>query len=179
MTTSEGPGNDLVVLGKVAKAHGIKGEIKIFPYSGQPENFLHYETIFITADHRAKGIKYFIEKSRIQGKFVRVSLQGCQTRNDAENLIGSEVTVLRSELPDLNPDEFYLADLEGKRVVTTEGEVLGLVTGILQTGGHDIISIDNDGREYLVPLTREFLVRFDANEVLVNLPPGLLDINKP
>lgn len=171
-------GKDRVILGKVAKAHGIKGEVKIFPYSGKPENFHHYKIIFITGKYGAEPDKYTIEKSRVTGKFALLTLQECRSRNEAEELVGLDVSVFRNDFPELSENEFYLADLEGKNVVTDDGDFLGQICGILQTGGHDIIAVKYKGREYLVPAIKEFLIRFDANEVVVKLPPGLLDINK-
>ncbi len=178
MGEDSGAGNDPVILGKVAKAHGIKGEVKVFPYSGQPENFHSYETILIAAGDSGAWKKYRVSKGRVLGKFALLVLQECGSRNDAEDLVGSEVSVLRKDLPDLGEDEFYLADCEGKTVVTVDGELVGRVSGILQTGGHDNIIVKDKGREYFIPAISDFMVKIDNDTITVALPQGLLDINE-
>ncbi len=170
--------DEIVVLGKVAKAHGIKGELKIFPYSGHPENFREYESIFLSEENSDTKRQYHIDKCRVQGKYALLLLQESCSRNDAEELVGSVVSVLRNALPQLNDDEFYLADLEGREMITTEGESLGYIKGLLQTDGHDILAVEGKGREYLIPAIGEFLVRIEPHQVHVKIPPGLLDINK-
>ncbi|MCI5212481.1 MAG: ribosome maturation factor RimM, partial [Candidatus Electrothrix sp. ATG2] len=76
-----------------------------------------------------------------------------------------------------NPDEFYLRDLEGKLLKTVEGRAVGRVTGFLRNSSQDILCVQSDDEEYLIPLIPEFLHRVDEDEVTVSLPPGLLEIN--
>lgn len=167
----------LVALGTVAKAHGIRGEIKVYAYSGQPENFLRYQKIFLMISPGGTPEEFQIEKSGVAGKFALLSLKECHTRNQAEALIGSIVSIPRTDLPEPDEDEFYLTDLEGKDVIDTEGRRIGRIQGFLQTGAQDLAVVKDRGREYLVPVIKDFIVGFDGNEVVVNLPPGLLDIN--
>jgi 16S rRNA processing protein RimM len=166
-----------VLIGKVTKPHGIRGEVKVYPYSGIPENFLHYTRVLLAADATAAAKIYTIERARVQKNSVLVQLQGCTTRNEAEALVQQQVFVLEDDLPELDPDEFYLRDLEGRRMVTEDGTTIGTITGILTTGGQDIVQVKGEGREYMIPLVPEFLVALTEDEVRVSLPPGLLDIN--
>ena len=82
---------EYVLLGKVTKPHGIRGEVKIFPFSGQPENFLEYEEIILAPEGSEKRVPYRIIKARVQGKQALVQLEGCSTRTDAESLVGWQV----------------------------------------------------------------------------------------
>jgi len=166
-----------ILLGKVAKPHGIRGEIKIYPYSGQPENFYDYHEVFLLRDTGCDLIAYNVEKCRVQGKFVLLKLTGCSARKDAELLVGSEIWLRRRDLPELGGAEYYWLELEGKQAITEDGRLLGKITGIYGTGAHDIISVTGHGREYLIPIHEEFIVRLDKSEVILKLPPGLLDIN--
>jgi 16S rRNA processing protein RimM len=166
-----------VLIGKVTKPHGIRGEVKVYPYSGIPENFQQYETVLLAVDDEAEVKRYTIQRARVQKNSVLVQFAGCTTRNEAEALVQMQVYIPEEDLPELDADEFYLRDLEGKEMVTEDGEKIGTVTGILDTGGQDIVQVKSVGREYMIPLVPEFLVSIDENEVRVSLPPGLLDIN--
>ncbi|MBW1749765.1 MAG: 16S rRNA processing protein RimM [Deltaproteobacteria bacterium] len=168
---------DFVLLGKITKPHGIRGEVKVYPYSGEPENLLHYSRVLIAADEGADLVPYRVERARIQKNSVLLQFENCTTRNDAEVLVDYRLYVHEDELPEPDQDEFYLRDLEGKQMVTEQGQVIGRVTGIVTGAGQDLARVQDDKQEYLVPLTPEFLVSIDENEVRVSLPPGLLEIN--
>jgi len=168
---------DLVLLGKVTKPHGIRGEIKVYPFSGEPENFLQYSRILLAPDEHGVPQSYTVKRARVQKNTVLLQLEECLTRNQAEELVNFFLYVYEDELPKPEPGEFYLRDLEGKQVVTEQGETLGTVHGILQRGVQDIVRVTNGQKEYLIPLVPEFLVALDNNRVTVSLPPGLLDIN--
>jgi len=176
----ERPGDragDLVLLGKVTKPHGIRGEVKVYPYSGEPENFLQYSRVLLAASEDAVPVPYKIERARVQKNIVLLQLENCVSRNDAETLVHSLLYVHEDELPEPAQDEFYLRDLEGRQMVTEQGQVIGRVSGILISGGQELALVTDGEHEYMIPLVPEFLVAIDENEVRVSLPPGLLEIN--
>ena len=177
MTRLDDAAGELVLLGRITKPHGIRGEVKIYPYSEQPENFRQYRRVLVDAGREGERIPLNIDKTRIQGKQVILKLQGCDDRDAAEGLAGRDIWLPRGELPSLAEDEYYWADLEGRTAVTEDGRTLGRITGIMDTGAHDVLSVIGGGREYLVPMRREFVVRMDKEQVVLRLPPGLLDIN--
>lgn len=177
MTRDGSAAGDFILLGKITKPHGIRGEVKIYPYSGQPENFLDYPKMYIGAPDKEK-VPYTIERARVQGNTVILKLDGCADRSTAELLADHEVWLERDDLPALSDDEYYWANLEGKTVRTDDGIELGRVTGVLDTGAHDILSVTGRGHEYLIPMREEFVVTIDDHEMVLMLPPGLLEINK-
>ncbi len=168
---------DLVLLGRITKPHGIRGEIKVYPYSGLPENFLAYSRLVLRGGDGLLERSWNVEKARVQKRQVLLKLEGCDSRNEAETLVGREVWIQRADLPAIGEDEFYLHDLLGREVVARDGTVYGVVTGMLATGAHDIARVKQGGREYLVPLVPEFLVSVTEGRIVVDLPPGLLEIN--
>ncbi|MCI5223341.1 MAG: 16S rRNA processing protein RimM [Candidatus Electrothrix sp. AR4] len=168
---------NLVLLGKVTKAHSIRGEVKVFPYSGDPESFLRYTQILLAAEHDATAVAYRVERVRRQKNAVLLQLANCSSRNDAELLVRFLVYVYAEDLPEPEQDEFYLRDLEGRIMKTDEGRILGRVTGFLSNGGQDIVQVKDGAQEYLIPLAPNFLLALDEKEVVVSLPPGLLEIN--
>ncbi|MFZ5799525.1 MAG: 16S rRNA processing protein RimM [Desulfobulbus sp.] len=168
---------EYILLGKVTRPHGIRGEIRVHPFSGQPENFLGYREIFLAPVDQEERIPYRIEQSRVQGRQVILRLAGCESRTVAELLAGREVWLRRSDLPEPGEDEFYLADLEGREAVMTDGLPLGRITAILDSPAHPILVVTGRDREYLVPVHRGIVVSIDEEQVVLSPPPGLLDIN--
>jgi 16S rRNA processing protein RimM len=169
---------EYVLLGRVTRPHGVRGEVKIYPYSGQPENFLPYREIYLAPQDGGSPSAAEVERSRVQGSLVVVKLAGCSTREQAEQLAGREILLRREDLPEPGESEYYWLELENKKVVTEEGEVLGRVAAIFATGAHDIISVTGTGREYLIPVHRDFMVRIDEDAIVLRLPPGLLEMNR-
>lgn len=171
--------DDFVLLGKVTRAHGIRGEIKVYPYSGDPQWFVtNYSQLLLFAAVNMDPVTYTVEHARVQGKHVLLKLVGCQDRNHAEMLVGLEVYVQDGDLPDPGEEEFYLRDLVGKNIVDIDGAPLGQGTRIMETGAHNILVIERSGKEYLVPVVGEFIVAIKEDSVILELPPGLLEINE-
>lgn len=177
-----------VVVGKITKAHGIKGEVKIFPYSGWPDDFDFYQDLVLSsglAHEEAQRLEgnvgkiYAIEQSRSQGKVAIVQLEGVTSRNDAESLRGLNVLIAKDKLPPLEPGEYYWHDLEGMQVVTDDGRKIGKVASLMATGAHDILVVRDKGKEYLIPVKKEFVANIDkdAESIVIMPPPGLLELN--
>ncbi len=168
---------ELVLLGKITKPHGIRGEVKVYPYSGEPGDFSRFATILLAADENAEPVAYRIKQARVQKNCALLQLEGCETRNDAEQLVQSLLYVYEEDLPELAEGEYYLRELEGKQIVTDDGRVLGRVSGIQNNGAQELARITDGKNEYVIPLVPEFLVSIGKDEVRVSLPPGLLEIN--
>ncbi|OKY74456.1 MAG: 16S rRNA processing protein RimM [Desulfobulbaceae bacterium DB1] len=169
----------LVLVGEIVKPHGIKGEVKVFCYSGQPGNFSSCKRILLETDDSAEKTSYGLGKIRSQGQFAVMALTGISSRDGAEALTGCKVWVTRDELPDLEDDEFYWQDLQGMEVITLQGQSLGRVANLLATGAHDILVIADRGKEYMIPAVDPFLVEIDheRHRIVVDAPDGLLEIN--
>jgi len=166
-----------ILLGKITRPHGIRGEVKVHPYSGQPENFLRYREILLGGEDQEERISYTVEQSRVQGRVAVLRLAGCDSREKAEALAGLEVWLRRDDLPEPDEGEYYLADLEGREAVSADGLPLGRITGIMDTAAHPILIVTGRGREYLVPVHEGIVAGFDEEQVVLRLPPGLLEIN--
>lgn len=167
-----------VLLGIVIRPHGIRGELKVRPYTETPENLCRYRQLYLSADHGKTRVSYTNIQTRANGKTIILRLEECVTRDHAEQFSGMEIWVASSDLPPAGKDEFYLYTLEGKQAQTQEGRILGTITAILGAGGQDILVIRDAQEEYLVPVVRDFFVAIDEEKVVLTLPPGLLEINK-
>jgi 16S rRNA processing protein RimM len=173
-------GDDLVMIGEIVKPHGLRGEVKVYSYSEQPENFRHYKEVVLQEPAESGTEIYKIIKSRVQGKFTIVQLEGVATRETAEALKGSMVCIKKIDFPKLDPDEYYWHHLIGLQVFTDGGRKLGEVASLFSTNAHDVMVITGEEREYLIPVNEEIIKEIDdrKGKLLITPPPGLLEANE-
>lgn len=181
MAGAKGLGTDSehIVVGKIAKAQGLCGELKIIPFSGNPVDLFSFQKIFL--DRTLDRSPYIVENWRAHGKFAVVKVCEISDRDGAEAQVGAEVLVQTSQMPPLAPDEFYWHEVVGLRVVTDQGQELGEVTSLIATGAKDVMVVTGNGREYLIPVLQEIIVRQDKEAGILVIAPmdGLLDMNLP
>ena len=170
----------LVMIGEISKPHGIRGEVKVYSFSGQPENFAYYNTIVLRRKSGEEAGTYKIVRTRVQGKVAILLLEGLNTRDAAEALQGCTVWLDPAELQKLEPDEYYWHQLKGLTVLTESGRELGAVVDLFSTPAHDIMVVKGEGREYLIPVKTEIVINIDESggKIYISPPAGLLDINK-
>ena len=179
MVDPSGSSKELLSVGKIVKAQGIKGELKILPFSGVADDLLTYKEFFLDCDSRSQS--FTVSKSRGHGKFFIVKLSSVDSRDASEQLVGQQVFVVKDDMPILPEDEFYWNDFKGLQVVTDQGDDLGTVTNLISTGASDVLVVTGKGKEYLIPAIDEILVEVNwQSKTLVIAPlPGLLEINDP
>lgn len=176
---SELPAQEAFVrVGRIARPHGIKGELKVQVF-GAPEDFRHFPELRLGDEARPGTQSQRVLAQRPQGKAVLLTLAGIDDRSAAEGVLGRELWVAERYLPPLAEDEFYWHQLVGLRVVVEGGRELGKVTSLFATGGHDVLVVRGGGREYLIPARREFMLATDhqAGVLTVADIPGLFDLN--
>lgn len=176
---NEPSGGRVLPVGEIGRPHGVKGEMKIYPYSGNPESLRSYGRLLVAMPEDGATQSYELSSCRSQGQFAVIKLAGIDTRSEAALLTGCQVLVDRHEMPELTDDEFYWHDLQGMAVVTTLGRQLGTVSRLMSTGAHDILVVTDRGREYLIPALAAFVVAIDAESktITVDPPEGLLEMN--
>jgi len=160
-------------VGVFAGTHGIKGEIRVFPTTDDANRFFSLKKVII--DTGRLRIPAEVEKVRLQQKFVIVKFRGLDSINDIEKYKGADLLVAREDAVPLEEGEFYQADVIGLSAVEEDGHVLGPVTEILETGANDVLIIDRDGRELLLPIIPACVLSVDpaAGIVKVRIPEGL------
>lgn len=154
-----------VVLGRVSGVHGVKGWLKVYSYTRPIESILDYGQWFIGGQH------YELADGQPHGPGLIAQLDGLADRDQAAALIGADISVARSELPPLAQGEVYWADLIGLAVVGIDDEPLGEVSGLMETGAHDVMVVRYQGREELIPYVRGPVIEaidLDARQVKAN-----------
>ena len=166
--------DDLILLGVIGAAHGIKGEVRIKAFTGDPLAIADYGPL---TDE--KGRRFEIAEIRPAKEVVVARLKGITSRAAAESLNGVNLFVSRDKIPaPEDEDEFLQADLIGCAVVGPDGVVLGTVTTVANYGAGDLLDILlPDGRSVLMPFTKAFAPRIDiaARRIEAVPPEGLFE----
>lgn len=171
------PEEQYVLLGKIVKAHGLHGEVKIFSFSGSPENFTGYGEVHLVDNAGKVSEPFKIVQCRSHSKLAIVQLDTINGRNSAEKLEGLGVLLAKDQLPEVREDEYYWHQYEGKIVVDRQGTTIGRVENIFATKAQDILVVMSGGTEILIPVTKEIIVGEEAGQLVIDPPPGLLEIN--
>jgi len=163
-----------VCLGAVAGAHGVRGEVRIKPFTAEPESVGSYGELSDESGER----RFSLQVLGVAKGMVIARLTGVEDRNAAEALRGLRLYVARAALPEPEEDEFYHADLIGLRVETEDERLFGRVRALYDFGAGDVIEIEPlaGGQPVVLPFTREAVPVVDlrAGRVVVVPPEGLL-----
>lgn len=155
-----GATDELVVMGRVAAPYGVKGWVKVHPYTEYLDSLLDYPVWRLGKSGAWRS--YRVLEGRPHGRFLLAELEGVGDRDAAERLRGMDVAVARDELPELEEGEYYWDDLIGLEVVTVSGLSLGRVEGLLETGAHDVLRVVGE-RERLIPFTTPIVLEVDRS----------------
>jgi 16S rRNA processing protein RimM len=177
MGGSEGSDRIEVVVGRVGRAHGLRGELAVEVRTDDPESRLAPGAVLRT-DPAAAG-PVTVATGRVHSGRLLLTFEGVADRSAAERLRGVLLLadVDPAERP-ADPEEFYDRQLVGLRVETGRGETVGEVGDVLHLPGQDVLAVRRpDGSEALVPFVAEIVpvVDVDAGRLVVSPPPGLLD----
>ena len=140
--------NEYVIVGKIGSTYGIKGWIKVFPYSEDSVCMLDYESWYLEEKNTWKLID--LQESRLHGKGIVAKFAGFDTPEQARVLTGKKIAILRSQLSTLNKNQYYWHDLVGLTVINQKGEPLGKVTHLMETGANDVLVVKGD-KEIAIP----------------------------
>ena len=168
--------DELLQVGAITSTHGIKGEVKVFPTTDDPNRFKKLKNVILDTDKElivleVSGVKFFKQ-------FVILKFKGINDINDIEKYKGKKLLVTRENAVELEEGEYFIADLIGLKVVTDEGNELGELTDVLQTGANDVYEVTmNNGKEVLIPAIKDCILGVDLNEgvMKVHLLKGLID----
>jgi len=178
--TSDLSSDVLVAVGRIIGAHGREGEIRVKATSDVPGRFDEGQTLYVSRDGVSPEERiYQIAKTRSTGSkgkdILIISLRGCRDRDQALRMAGLWLCVLQSEVPSAEEGEYFHYELLGLKVRTVEGEDLGEVAEILETGSNDVYVVRGAAGEILVPALSKVVREIDiaSGLVVVDLPEGL------
>lgn len=163
--TPEPAGAHRVVLGKIVSVHGVRGAVKVYSHTDPLDNVLDYAEWSLNRGSEQRTVS--VLSGRVQGRVLVVNLKGIDDRNKAEELVDFEISIASDALPELEDGDFYWHQLEGLQVVNQEGQLLGKVDHLLETGSNDVMVVKPcagsvDQRERLLPyLPGQFVIKVD------------------
>ncbi len=167
-----------IIVARVRKPHGLKGELSIFPLTDSPEAvFVPGRELFVLALNGERKGSVVVEHVRGYHREWLLRFHGIGDRETVESLRERFLAVDRSVLPPLEEGEVYLQELAGFAVVDEAGEALGLVTAVYELPAGPTIEVQGPKREFMLPFRGEYVKETDreGRRLVVAIPDGLLD----
>jgi 16S rRNA processing protein RimM len=159
---------EMVVVGRITGAHGVKGWVRVHSFTDPPENILHYRPWYLLQDEVWCPVEHSTGSGA--GRNILARIPGCADRDGAMALRGADIAIRRSQLPETAPEEYYWRDLIGLQVVTVEAKVLGTVDHLIATGSNDVLVVKGE-RERLIPFLTDSVI------VAVDLVAGRIEVD--
>ena len=168
--------DNLLRVGVISSTHGVRGEVKVYPTTDDVNRFKSLKNVILDngrehMDLEIQGVKFF--KNMVILKF-----KGFDSIDDIEKYKGKDLLITRDQAVELGPDENFIFDLIGLRVITDNGEEFGTLTDVIKTGANDVYEVKTaEGKEVLFPAIKECVLNVDLTEgiVTVHIMDGLLD----
>ena len=165
---------ELLQVGAITSTHGIRGEVKVFPTTDDPKRFCKLKQVILDDGKSKQELE--IESVKFFKNLIILKFKGIDDINEVEKYRKATLWVTREQAVPLKKDEYFIADLIGLSVVTEDGEELGNITDVMQTGANDVYVIAKEGEEeLLIPAIKECVKNVDLeNRVMrIFLMPGL------
>ena len=165
-------------VGVITSTHGVRGEVKVFPTTDDASRFKKLKKVLL--DTGKEDIELEITGVKFFKNMVILKFKGIDDMDTANKYRQKSLYVTRENAVKLKKNEYFIADLIGISVTSDEGEELGTIEDVLQTGANDVYVIEKDGEEILLPAIKDCIkeVDIEAGTMTVHLLPGLRDINK-
>ncbi|MGN1145170.1 MAG: ribosome maturation factor RimM [Acetatifactor sp.] len=166
---------DMLQVGVIASTHGVRGEVKVFPTTDDAKRFKRLKEVIL--DTGKERITLEIEGVKFFKQFVILKFKGIDNIDAVQKYRQKSIYVTRQNAVRLGRDEYFIADLMGLRVVDEEGQELGVLKEVMETGANDVYVIEmKDGRELLLPAIKQCVLQVSVEEgfVKVHILEGLL-----
>ena len=165
---------ELYQVGAITRAHGVRGEVKVFPMTDDPMRFRGMKDLILDTGKEYRICE--VTSARMQKNLVILKIKGIDTMEEAQKYQGCGLYVTKENRVPLGEDEWFIADLIGCEVWSDEGENLGMLTDVLQTAANDVYVVEKEGaKELLIPCIRDCILNVDTEgkRVDVHLLAGL------
>lgn len=161
--------DSITCIGKIINTHGIKGELKVEPYTFDNKRFSKLKSVYVGDDLK----EFLIKKVRVNN-FVYITFEGFENINDVLNLKGLEIYIKDEDRLDLEEDQYYISDIIGKKVYDTEDNYIGILKNVLEYPANDVFIIESDDKSiYQIPAVKEFIKKIDST-ITIKLIEGMI-----
>jgi 16S rRNA processing protein RimM len=159
----------LIEVGNISGFYGVKGWVKIFSDTNPKENILKYRPWMIKLPEKG-WTEVKVLNGRLQGKGIVAQLEGYSDKNQVLHLLKAPIAIREDQLPACDAGEYYWRDLIGLAVNNTDGQMIGSVSGVMETGAHDVMKIKTSNAEILVPWVHDvYIKRVDLKAQLITI----------
>jgi 16S rRNA processing protein RimM len=157
-----------IVMGKILGPHGIKGWIKIHPFTEKKDSLIDHKILMASKDEKLWQ-SFEVEGMDVGDKFILAKFKGVDDRNAAEKLNKFFISLDKSSLPKLDENNYYWHELIGLDVKNNEGMHFGKVDSLIETGANDVLVVLGD-KEYLIPYIKQVIleVNLETNMIRVD-----------
>ena len=160
-----------IIIAKIATAHGIKGLVKLHMYT---DNIDLFKNTLFTSESGDKSLSLFLKNAT--AKHWLAEVENVSDRNEAEKLRGIELYIDKENLPEPDPDEFYIDDLIGLSCVDKDNQNIGKIIAVENFGASDLLEIQPEGKDsFYLPFTDDTILEITDTTVIIEIPEGLLD----
>ncbi len=162
-------------VGVITSTHGIRGEVKVFPTTDNPERFYDLEEVILDTGKEHLNLK--VENVRFFKNLVIVKFEGIDNINDIEKYKGRDLLVSRENAVPLEEGEFFICDAIGSTVYEEDGKVFGTLKEVMETGANDVFIVEReDGTEVLLPYIDDCIreVNVEEKKIVAYIMPGLV-----
>ena len=166
---------DFLKVGVITTTHGVRGEVKVYPTTDEPERFLELDHVLLDTGKEFRDLE--IKNVRFFKNLVILKFKGIDNINDIEKYKGHDLWIPREEGQELDEDEYYIGDLIGMEVVLEDNTHFGTLKDVMETGANDVYVVElPDHQEVLLPAIKECILDVDLEEnvMTVHLMKGLL-----
>ena len=166
---------DLLKVGVITTTHGVRGEVKVYPTTDEPERFLDLEYVLLDTGKELRRLD--IKNVRFFKNLVILKFDGIDNINDIEKYRKMPLLVSRENAVELEEDEYYMADIIGMDVYTEDGEKFGVLEDIMETGANDVYVVSTEAHtEVLLPAIHDCILDVDTEnrKMTVHLMDGLI-----
>lgn len=162
-------------LGNVVKTHGLQGEVILFLDVDDPEYYKKLESILV--EMNGKLIPFFIQSIQVNQSRATVKLEEVDNVDSASDLVGKDVYLPLERLPQLKEGQYYFHQLVGMEVLNDQ-QLIGVVKEVYHLATNDLMGVDHNGTEVLIPLEDEIVLKVDLEkkQIITQLPDGLLNV---
>jgi 16S rRNA processing protein RimM len=170
-----------ITIGQISKVHGIKGEMVVVSLTDDPKRFSELKKVFLSKDE--KITQFEVEKVQTDLKTkkfkerVLLKLKEVESPEEAKRLVGSFLEIEKDDLIKLPEERYFIFDIIGLKVITTEDKEVGKVKEVISLPANDVYVVQGDQKEYDIPAIKEIVKKIDLERKIMIIEPkeGLLD----
>ena len=163
-----------MLIGRVASPFGLGGDLKVEPHTDFPDRFKALDRVYLGPDRS----EFHIERVRNHGSQILLKLKGIDSPEAVRDMKRPDIYVPRAEATTLPEGHFYLDDVVGMTVSTTDGRRLGNVSEVIKTGSNEVFVVGTGRDEILIPVIRDAVHQIDLEARTVTVEPWVLDVGE-